>query len=89
MAMEPASQEREVRYAVARSWSTTPIVEEGEDLLAERADLEARHAIERRQWEARFARYLLQSVKPVEMALRKRKPDPPDQEQESGFRAAS
>jgi hypothetical protein len=70
----PHSREREARYdaQVAHSRSHRPVCEEGEDLLAERQAMEARHALERRRWEARFARYLMRSVLPLEGEVKDR-----------------
>lgn len=63
-----AWRETETRYSTAEAWSRSrfPTTEAGEQLLAERQTMEERHAIERRQWETRLARYLMQQIKPLE-----------------------
>lgn len=82
MAIEPTRREQEVRHQLALTWAERqyPATKDGEDLLAERQRMEARHAIERRQWETRLFRYLMQVIKPLEG---KKKAAPPHQEQEA------
>jgi hypothetical protein len=66
--MEPTSQETRARYELATEWhrKQCPHTQEGESLLAEWQAIEAQHAVERRRWETRFARYLMQVVMPLE-----------------------
>lgn len=80
MTMEPASREQRARYDLAVAWQrkSSPVTEDGEDLLAARQSMEARHSAERLVWEARFARYLMEKVLPLEA---KKKAAPPGKEE--------
>lgn len=73
MTMGPVSREQAVRQELAGEWhrKQCPITQLGEELLAERLAMEARHALERRQWETRFARYLMQQIRPMEYRKQK------------------